>query len=389
MSIAAERTRRDIEFLSRAGLDLESFITESMGALGRVVPSIGSCLGTLEPATGMITGTYKYGALAGDHAHDAEWCFLEYGEPDETSYRRLGERGVNAVGMHLETGGRLETSPRLAKLLLPVYGVGDELRVVFRERDALWGGVCLFRSPDAPPFDASEVAFAGSLSSLIARGIRTGILVRIAHEDWGAHAGPSVLIVSADGELRMTSPGILQRLADVSRGYLSDRAPTMVWTLVAAARRYAEGHMDVPPSTRVRASDGTWLVLHAAPLYAANGPTGDVAVTIEEARAPEILPLVVAAFDLTERESEVTALVLRGMETKEIGAALHLSPYTVQDHLKVIFDKAGVHNRRELIAKVYVDQYAPRVGTPLGTSGAFAEFDTSRRDRASAVQARL
>ena len=44
--------------------------------------------------------------------------------------------------MHLETGGKLETSPRLAKLLVPVYGVTDELRVVFRERDAIWGGLC-------------------------------------------------------------------------------------------------------------------------------------------------------------------------------------------------------------------------------------------------------
>ena len=66
------------------------------------------------------------------------------------------------------------------------------------------------------------------------------------------------------------------------------------------------------------------------------------------------------AYGLSEREREVSELCAQGLSTKEIAATLHLSPYTVQDHLKVIFDKTGAWRRAELVGRIFLDQYAPR-----------------------------
>jgi hypothetical protein len=38
-----------------------------------------------------------------------------------------------------------------------------------------------------------------------------------------------------------------------------------------------------------------------------------------------------------------------------------LSPHTVQNHVKNLFEKMGVASRQELVARVFLDEYLPEV----------------------------
>ena len=88
-------------------------------------------------------------------------------------------------------------------------------------------------------------------------------------------------------------------------------------------------------------------------------PDAQVAVMIEPARRHELAPLIAHGHGLTERERTVTQLVARGLPTDAIATRLHLSSYTVQDHLKAIFEKLDVRTRGELVARLFFEQRVP------------------------------
>ena len=97
-------------------------------------------------------------------------------------------------------------------------------------------------------------------------------------------------------------------------------------------------------------------------------------IVIETAKPVEIAPLIAQACALSERESEVCLLILRGLSTTQMSARLHISTYTVQDHLKAIFDKVGVRSRRQLVGRIFFDQYWPLHGSGPGRRDGFTAW---------------
>jgi NarL family two-component system response regulator LiaR len=57
-----------------------------------------------------------------------------------------------------------------------------------------------------------------------------------------------------------------------------------------------------------------------------------------------------SATELTDREREVLALLVKGMSNKEIAKQLHRSPFTVRHHVSQLIKRLGAANRAEVAA---------------------------------------
>ncbi|TWT81404.1 Transcriptional regulatory protein LiaR [Planctomycetes bacterium CA13] len=57
-----------------------------------------------------------------------------------------------------------------------------------------------------------------------------------------------------------------------------------------------------------------------------------------------------ARIELTNREREVLALVVKGMSNKEIAKHLHRSPFTIRHHVSQLIKRLGAANRAEVAA---------------------------------------
>jgi DNA-binding CsgD family transcriptional regulator/GAF domain-containing protein len=68
--------------------------------------------------------------------------------------------------------------------------------------------------------------------------------------------------------------------------------------------------------------------------------------------APPVQSRQMLRFGLTRRETDIAHLVGVGQANKEIALTLGISVRTVQNHLRAIFEKVGVHNRASLIYRL-------------------------------------
>jgi DNA-binding CsgD family transcriptional regulator len=371
-ALTLDRVRHDVAVLARSGLVTEEFVAEVSASLSRALPNAALCLSMLDPATTLLTRTFKFGEMAAPADGDVWWALYEYGseDPEPSAISEMIKHRVSAMAVSMRDDPA--QSPRLRNFIHPHLGFTDELRILAVDAEGVWGGLSLFRRDTDAPFSEAEVEWAARVAAPLAAGLRASLVVAYAAGfQPGADGGPAVIVIGSDDSPRLVSPGA----ADMVARFVDDSSDAstrlVIPALLGQARRYAAGHTELPACTRVRLSDGRWLVLHASPLSGRDGYEGEVVVTIDEARPPEVLPLIVSAFGLTAREQNVVELVIRGVDTKEIASTLHMSAYTVQDHLKSIFAKVDVRSRRELIVRTFLGQYAPRLGGAVGPSGWF------------------
>ena len=269
-------------------------------------------------------------------------------------------RGISTI--HEATGGDPRRSSSWALYMQP-NGVEQELLLALRTRSGeAWGALGLYRERGAPMFAAAELGFLNEVAPYLAEGARRGLLVGEAVDPEGPEA-PGLLILRHDMSVESLTPGVGRWLEELPDGHWEARGvlPPAVVAVAGRALRSAE-HVEAPGDVafaRVLSRGGRWIVLHGAALVADGARR--VAVIIELANPARIGPLLMAAYGLSEREQDVTQLVLQGYATTEIAERLVVSAHTVQQHLKSVFDKIGVRSRRELVGKLFFAHYEPRV----------------------------
>lgn len=354
-----ERARDRLAELSGRGHDLVTFWREATDAIARAVPfHLTPCFYTMDPAT----------LLATSHFHDGlpeipqEWLALEYSGDDFNQMAGVA-RSASGVGTLEEaTGGDLSRSAKYWDTMRPL-GADQEVIAALRTgtREA-WGALALYRAPGQPRFEARDIAFLREVSTHLAAGARRGLLIGEAADPEGPHA-PGLLVLNEAWEVESMTPGVERWLEELPGGEQLSRGRLPAAVLAVAGRAVRAARDTSKPGdiafSRVLSQVGQWIVLHGAALVT-DGPRR-IAVIVESAHPARITPLLMSAYGLTEREQDVTRLVLQGESTAGIANRLVVSPHTVQEHLKNVFEKTGVRSRRELVSKVFFSHYEPRL----------------------------
>jgi DNA-binding CsgD family transcriptional regulator len=362
---ALENLTAAIVEICRSGLAPEALRDRVLPRLRRAVPFDAAFWASVDPTTLLFTHPHQQKIPPETVPYFIQNEFLD---EDVNKWTALARERLGVRTLAQATGGDMEASSRYRDIFQPL-GLGDELRAVLRVGGACWGYICLHREP-GPPFSRQEIDYVHRLAPHLAEGIRAGLLVSTAEIADVADV-PGLVVLASDGSLLSTTEAgelWLDELGQPDPG--RSRVPIEVQALAARFRGTDVGP-DGLPRLRVRTRTGRWAVLHASRMT--TPATDAVAVIIEEPSPAELAPVLMMAYGLTKQEQSLTALVCRGFATKEIAARLHITPNTVQDHLKSIFDKTGVSSRRELVATILQEQYLPRAmaGQPLGPSGSF------------------
>ena len=353
------RAERRIDALASERLSAQALVEAVAEELRAAVPVDALIVAATDPDTLLGLGAGVVHAMP--QCMCSPFWEYEFEVPDFNKFTDLAHGPRQVADLHAATGGRPERSARWRELRRHI-DADAELRATFNAGGRSWGLLHVNRAGAARGFSDDEVAFVETIAPIVGRALRLSL---ISHPAQGAATrGPGMAIVDPDSRVVSATPEALAWFEDLESVYrlrdpdLGVEVPSEIMVAAHGARaRAASGATPAATRTRARTRSGVWLLIHASCLQAADGALANAAVVIEPAKASEVAPLIVEAYELTPREVDVTRALARGLTTNEIARELHLSRYTVQDHLKAVYEKTGVSSRGELVAKMFADHY--------------------------------
>jgi DNA-binding CsgD family transcriptional regulator len=297
-----------------------------------------------DPATVLFTDGFIEG-FAEDTC--GPWFHHELSVPDVATFADLSRQRTPVARLSDATGGQPATSARWREVLEPA-GFGRELRVAFREGGHTWGVATVHRASERPDFTPEDASLLAEVSPVVAAGLRRLVLrERVLADD---PEGPGLLLVGPDHVARPGTPAGARWLELLG---LPHGAFQQTWLLTLG--ELATGGGTARRRVRVRDREGRWVTLHAEPM---SDEDTTFAVIVEPSRPADIAGIAALAYGLSPREQELVLALARGEGTEQIAERLCISPHTVRDHLKSIFEKTGVGSRNALLARLFHDHYA-------------------------------
>ncbi|MEV6851926.1 LuxR C-terminal-related transcriptional regulator [Actinoplanes sp. NPDC051411] len=249
-----------------------------------------------------------------------------------------------------------------ARTALAVDGYRHSLEAPVLIGGGIFGTVNFARARNRPPFDEGDLVYARfaceQLGLAAERALRFELTGRRTHMlEYALDRVPQPVIVTdlesqvlfrnrAARNLQATAP---TRAADP----LQDSIAEAMESFRTLGKRVHTGIV------RYAGTDEQVI----ARSFRLSGPQ-DAAVTLVFNSGGERIRSLPAWDVLTRREQEITALVARGLSTRQIAETAFVSENTVKQHLKRIFAKVDVHNRAELVQLVWTNGAATEE-TPL------------------------
>ena len=343
MATHRERARclERLDRFSESDSDSEALRFETIADLQRVIGFDRWCWPlsdpeTLLPNSGLALHDYGPGVPRS--------LELEYSGGDFAAKDVIARRKDGAASLGLETGGDLARSARWDEVMRPV-GIGDVAIAACRDELGCWGWIEAYRDKADRPFEEGDVELLGKVASRLGSALRRSAMG--PREAVTLQPDPPGIVV-LDSDLRAVS------WTDGARNWIDalpsaklfaswGMLPSVVYPAAALAR--AKSGL---ASALVQAMDGRWVMIEAAALE--GDRVGEIAVSLRSALPTETFKLLCRVYALSDREREVVALLVAGLDTRAVAKRLFITPYTVQDHLKSVFEKVGIHSRRELLA---------------------------------------
>ena len=193
------------------GLDNEALLRELATLLAQLVPFDGGYFGTVDPATGLLSG----GVLVEHNSEEiARFIVNEYLDDDVMKFRDLADRAEHVDWLDRATHGQRDASKRYRDLFTPL-GMADELRGGVREWRRLLGVMCISRERNSPAFTDQSAQVVGRLVPHVADGLRASALLAEAAVLDADADGPGVLVLSRDLDVIAITPAAERWLTEI------------------------------------------------------------------------------------------------------------------------------------------------------------------------------